>query len=126
VKGTVNFCRCADWLAHPGLIFRRMEQAASTYQEIRAAIIDLADEDAGIPHWAPLVGGHVPRCYHSCPRLAVEERGTASNVSLCWLVISSAGSQARLPPSRGSVIIARRDPVSRGLSQALSTACERG
>ncbi len=45
---------------------------------------------------------------------------------LCWLVSSSARSQAPLPPPGGSVILARRDPVSRGLSQALSTACERG
>jgi len=45
---------------------------------------------------------------------------------LCWLVSSSARSEAPWPPHRGSLITAHRGPVSRGLSQALSTACERG
>ena len=55
---------------------------------------------------------------------AYDQDGTVDG--LCWLVSSSAGSQAPLPPPRGSVIITHRDPVSRSLSQAFSTACERG
>jgi len=35
-------------------------------------------------------------------------------IQLCWLVTSSARSEAPRPPHRGRLITARRDPVSRG------------
>ena len=57
-------------------------------------------------------------------RLACDLRADVPH--LCWLGSSSAGSQARLPPSRGSVIIARGDSVSRGVSTALPIAYNHG